>query len=57
MRRLVVEDTYEGQTRGYLTAYENDIKRADSWDDLKAFSDLATIALKPGSLTPPLRAA
>ncbi|KTF03876.1 hypothetical protein QP858_10030 [Trueperella bernardiae] len=45
MRRLVVEDTYEGQTRGYLTAYENDIKRADSWDDLKAFSDLATIAL------------
>lgn len=57
MRRLVVEDAYEGQTWGHRIAYENDIKRADSWDDLKAFSVPATNALKPGSLTPPLRAA
>ncbi|MFE1523273.1 DEAD/DEAH box helicase family protein [Schaalia turicensis] len=38
VRRLVAEDAYAGQQWGYLIAYEKDTARADSWEDLKAFS-------------------
>ncbi|QPK79824.1 DEAD/DEAH box helicase family protein [Corynebacterium lizhenjunii] len=38
VRRLIAEDNYEGQHWGYLIAYEQDIARADSWEDLKALS-------------------
>lgn len=39
VRRLVAEDAYAGQHWGYLIAYEQDIARADSWEDLKAFAE------------------
>ncbi|GGH61596.1 DEAD/DEAH box helicase [Rothia aerolata] len=38
VQRLAAEDTYENQHWGYLIAYEQDIDRADSWEDLKAFT-------------------
>ncbi|WP_215522882.1 DEAD/DEAH box helicase [Varibaculum prostatecancerukia] len=42
VRRLIAEDAYEGQKWGYLIAYENDTARADSWEDLKAYSQPVT---------------
>lgn len=36
VRRLVVEDEYTDQKWGYLIAYEDDIARSDTWEDLKA---------------------
>lgn len=45
VRRLVAEDAYAGQRWGYLIAYEQDTARADSWEDLKAFSNPVTNAL------------
>lgn len=45
VRRLVAEDSYAGQHWGYLIAYEQDTARADSWDDLKAFSQPVSNAL------------
>lgn len=45
VRRLVAEDAYAGQRWGYLIAYEQDIKDADSWEDLKAFSQPVSNAL------------
>lgn len=38
VRRLVAEDYFAYQKWGYLIAYEADTQRADSWDDLKAYS-------------------
>lgn len=38
VRRLTAEEAYADQKWGYLIAYETDIKRADSWEDLKAYS-------------------
>lgn len=45
VRRLVAEDSYAGQKWGYLIAYEQDIKLADSWEDLKAYSQPVSNAL------------
>ncbi|MDY5160326.1 DEAD/DEAH box helicase [Actinotignum urinale] len=45
VRRLVAEDAYTGQHWGYLIAYEQDTARADSWEDLKAFSQPVSNAL------------
>ncbi|SDU79162.1 DEAD/DEAH box helicase [Arcanobacterium phocae] len=45
VRRLVAEDAYAGQHWGYLIAYEQDTARADSWEDLKAFSQPVSNAL------------
>ena len=38
VRRLAIEPEYAGQTWGYLVAYEDDIAKADSWDDLKTLA-------------------
>lgn len=38
IRKMILEKDYEGQRWGYLIAYEDDIKKSDSWDDLKAYS-------------------
>lgn len=38
VRRLRVEEDYADQTWGYMIAYEDDVAKADSWDDLKALS-------------------
>lgn len=35
VRRLIVEDEYVHQKWGYLIAYEDDIAKSDTWDDLK----------------------
>lgn len=45
VRRLVAEEAYAGQHWGYLIAYEQDTARADSWEDLKAFSQPVSNAL------------
>lgn len=45
VRRLVAEDAYADQHWGYLIAYEQDITRADSWEDLKAFTQPVSNAL------------
>lgn len=42
VRRLIAEEAYADQKWGYLIAYENDTARADSWEDLKAFSQPVT---------------
>lgn len=36
VRKLVTMDEYAGQNWGYLIAYEADIARADTWEDLKS---------------------
>ena len=38
IRKMVLKEEYAGQHWGYLIAYEDDIKKSDSWDDLKAYS-------------------
>lgn len=38
VRRLTAEDAFAGQKWGYLIAYEDDIAKADTWDDLKTLS-------------------
>ena len=38
VRRLAIAPDFVGQTWGYLIAYEDDIKKADSWDDLKTLA-------------------
>jgi len=38
VRRLTIEDAFAGQHWGYLIAYEDDIEKAESWDDLKSLS-------------------
>ncbi|MBC3186437.1 DEAD/DEAH box helicase family protein [Corynebacterium sp. zg-331] len=45
VRRLIAENAYAGQHWGYLIAYEQDTARADSWEDLKAFSQPVSNAL------------
>ena len=45
VRRLIAEDSYAGQKWGYLIAYEHDTSRADSWEDLKAYSNPVSNAL------------
>lgn len=45
IRRLVAEDEYAGQSWGYLIAYEDDIAKADSWNDLKILSQPVTNTL------------
>lgn len=45
VRRLVAEDAFAEQRWGYLIAYEQDISRADSWEDLKAFAQPVSNAL------------
>lgn len=42
VRRLIAEEAYAEQKWGYLIAYENDTARADSWEDLKAYSQPVT---------------
>ena len=36
VHRLLGEDSFVGQSWGYLIAYEDDIEGSDSWNDLKA---------------------
>ena len=38
VRRLAAYQEYLGQNWGYMIAYEDDIEKADSWDDLKALA-------------------
>lgn len=38
VRRLVTIDEYAGQKWGYMIAYEDDIAKADTWDDLKVIA-------------------
>lgn len=38
VRKLVIEDEYTAQKWGYLIAYEDDIAKADTWDDLKTIA-------------------
>lgn len=38
IRKLSIEDAFAGQHWGYLIAYEDDIGKADSWDDLKTLA-------------------
>lgn len=38
VRKLVVEEEYAGQKWGYLIAYEDDIAKSDSWNDLKTIA-------------------
>ncbi|MBT1018303.1 DEAD/DEAH box helicase family protein [Canibacter sp. lx-72] len=38
VRQLITEDAYEGQHWGYLIAYEKDVAKAESWEDLKTFA-------------------
>lgn len=42
VRRLAIDPDFVGQTWGYLVAYEDDIKKADSWDDLKTLAQPAS---------------
>lgn len=39
VRQLISEPEFSEQQWGYILAYEDDIARADSWDDLVAFTD------------------
>lgn len=36
--KLLAHDKFEDQTWGYLIAYEDDVKQADTWDDLKTLA-------------------
>lgn len=38
VRKLITIEEYANQKWGYLIAYEDDIARADSWDDLKTLA-------------------
>lgn len=38
VRKISIEDAYTNEKWGYLIAYEDDIAKADSWNDLKALS-------------------
>ena len=38
VRRLITVEEYVNQKWGYLIAYEDDIAKSDSWDDLKALA-------------------
>ncbi|MBE5933653.1 MAG: restriction endonuclease [Lachnospiraceae bacterium] len=38
VRRLITVEEYADQNWGYLIAYEDDIAKSDSWDDLKALA-------------------
>lgn len=37
--KLLAHDEFEDQAWGYLIAYEDDVKQADSWDDLKTLAN------------------
>ena len=45
VRRLVVEEEYREQKWRYLIAYEDDIVRSDTWDDLKTVAQPISNAL------------
>ena len=45
VRRLAAEPTYSGQHWGCMIAYEDDIERSDSWDDLKSLAQPVSNAL------------
>lgn len=38
VQRLAIEPEYAGNTWGYMIAYEDDIAKAESWDDLKTLA-------------------
>lgn len=38
VRRMASQNEYSGQYWGYLIAYEDDIAKAESWNDLKTFA-------------------
>ncbi|SOB96557.1 DEAD/DEAH box helicase family protein [Pseudobutyrivibrio ruminis] len=42
VRRLAAEKDFMSQKWGYLIAYEDDIEKSDSWDDLKSLSQPVT---------------
>lgn len=46
VRRLVAEEEYIDQKWGYLIAYEDDIGKSDSWNDLKTLAQPVSNALK-----------
>ena len=45
VRKLVAEDEYADQKWGYLIAYEDDIAKSDTWDDLKTVAKPVSNAL------------
>ncbi len=45
VRRLVTVKEYADQNWGYLIAYEDDIAKSDTWDDLKALAQPVTNTL------------
>ena len=38
VRRLITVEDYKDQKWGYLIAYEDDIAKSDTWDDLKTLA-------------------
>lgn len=42
VRKLAAEKDYAGQKWGYLIAYEDDIEKSDSWNDLKTLAQPVT---------------
>ena len=38
IRKMYLVEDYVGQHWGYLIAYEDDIEKSDSWDDLKSYA-------------------
>lgn len=42
MVKLMAHPEYQDQTWGYLIAYEDAVKRADSWDELRQMSSPVT---------------
>ena len=45
VRRLVTVKEYVDQKWGYLIAYEDDIAKSDTWDDLKTVAQPVTNTL------------
>ncbi len=46
VRRLVTIDEYVNQKWGYLVAFEDDIEKADSWDELKVLAQPVCNSMK-----------
>ena len=45
VRKLILEDEFQGQNWGYIIAYEDDIAHSDSWEDLKTLAQPVTNTL------------
>ena len=42
VRKLAAEAAYAGQNWGYLIAFEDDIRKAESWEDIKTYAEPVT---------------